>query len=261
MNEREGSVSSRSGAVNESPTPPQQQPMSASSSTEFMAQRAIDDLFSRTFDKSEWQPAKPPPVLGELLDSRHMLPLLLPTDPVHLGALPVLPKDRSKRESGLRFGAAMSLRPISPSGHSRSGSHAGSQAGSRSGSRTSIGNRGALEWLSRTRKLRVLDRSMLKHLGDDEVASELEAIAAKWRFAWHSTLAASTGDGATGDENIHDVLVVNDDGQDAREMDGEQLRVMSPTPKLTLDPPRLAKETRRRASQATDDDDDDKSNS
>ncbi|KAI6047706.1 DIL domain-containing protein [Pisolithus marmoratus] len=51
-------------------------------------QHGIDPLFNRTFDKSMWVPLKAPQVLGELLDSRHMLPLFLPSDPRQLSATP-----------------------------------------------------------------------------------------------------------------------------------------------------------------------------
>lgn len=50
--------------------------------------RGIDSLFDRTFDKSTWEPPRAPQVLGELLDSRHMLPLSLPSDPRQLSATP-----------------------------------------------------------------------------------------------------------------------------------------------------------------------------
>ncbi|KAF9244617.1 DIL domain-containing protein [Melanogaster broomeanus] len=49
----------------------------------------IDLLFDRTHDRSSWEPAKAPQVLGELLDSRYMLPLFLPSDPRMLSAAPV----------------------------------------------------------------------------------------------------------------------------------------------------------------------------
>lgn len=51
-------------------------------------QHNVDLLFDRTFDQSSWESAKPPQVLGELLDSRHMLPLFLPSDPRMLSAAP-----------------------------------------------------------------------------------------------------------------------------------------------------------------------------
>ncbi|KAI0274770.1 DIL domain-containing protein [Gloeopeniophorella convolvens] len=68
-------------------------PSSASSaSTEAsIAQHNIDLLFDREEDAAAWEPARPPEVLGEFLDSRHMLPLLLPSDPVMLSAMPKMP--------------------------------------------------------------------------------------------------------------------------------------------------------------------------
>jgi hypothetical protein len=255
MSEREGSSSSQ-GAVDDSMSPAQAQSISASNSAEFAAQRAIDDLFSRTFEKSVWQPAKPPAVLGELLDSRYMLPLLLPSDPMHLGALPVIPRERNmKRESdihGFLTPGGLDVGAVGMSaGHDRkSHSKSGSQAGSRSASIASIGTRGAMEWLCRTRKLRVVDKAMLKHLGDDEVASELEAIANKWRFAWDSTLAAAAADATgPGQQPDHEDILRTVDGEvDYPKDNYDTSRVGSP--KLTLEPPRVVKEMRRRASEA-----------
>ena len=51
-------------------------------------QHNVDLLFDRTFDQSSWESAKAPQVLGELLDSRYMLPLFLPSDPRVLSAAP-----------------------------------------------------------------------------------------------------------------------------------------------------------------------------
>ena len=71
-------------------------------SAEFSAaQRSIDGLFDRSQEKLLWEPAKAPDPLGELLDSRYMLPLLLPSDPRMLGALPTKPAslDDEKRSS------------------------------------------------------------------------------------------------------------------------------------------------------------------
>lgn len=261
MGERESSISSRGDPANDS-SPPQGHSLSASSSTDFVAQKAIDNLFSRTFEKSDWQPAKPPVVLGELLDSRYMLPLLLPSDPKHLGALPVLPRDRSgKRRSGIH--GLMYLTPDIDGqdpgdSRSRSNSRAPSVAGSRAGSVASAANHGAMEWLARTRKLRVVDKGILKHLGDDEVASELETIAAKWRFAWDNTLAgAGVGDHETGELLANAIaaanLVQNDVNEDGEAMirDGS-----SPAPEsihLTQEPARPLRENRRRASEMGED--------
>ncbi|KAG8867732.1 hypothetical protein FRC20_005043 [Serendipita sp. 405] len=207
------------------------------------------------FEKASWQPAKPPVVLGELLDARFMLPLLLPSDPVHLGALPVLPRDRNgRRESGLRDILSLAPDSFSRSGNvapnSRSHSRSGSQIGSRGTSIVSVGNKGPMEWLSRSRKLRVVDKEMLKHLGDDEVASELESISTKWRLAWditasdhHSDLQASN---AFDDGSVRVVEPDGDEGQREAEYPVTEALV------LTHEPPRISKEMRRRASQAGD---------
>lgn len=89
-------------------------------------------LFEKTQEKSSWEPVKPPQVLGELLDSRHMLPLAFPSDPRMLSALPgklILPDDKP---------------PHTPLPTSNS----------RSSSRASAGSRGAMPWRSRDRTLR-----------------------------------------------------------------------------------------------------------
>lgn len=52
-------------------------------------QHNVDLLFDRAFDQSSWESAKAPQVLGELMDSRYMLPLFLPSDPRVLSAAPV----------------------------------------------------------------------------------------------------------------------------------------------------------------------------
>ena len=61
----------------------------SSTSTEASAQHNIDLLFDQ--DAASWEPVRPPEVLGEFLDSRYMLPLLLPSDPVLLSATPKMP--------------------------------------------------------------------------------------------------------------------------------------------------------------------------
>ncbi|KAI9512817.1 DIL domain-containing protein [Russula earlei] len=60
-------------------------------STETSTQHNIDLLFDREEDAASWEPPRPPEVLGEFLDSRYMLPLLLPSDPVMLSATPKMP--------------------------------------------------------------------------------------------------------------------------------------------------------------------------
>jgi hypothetical protein len=64
----------------------------SSASTEVLSARHnIDLLFDREEDTISWEPVRPPEVLGEFLDSPYMLPLLLPSDPVMLSAMPTMP--------------------------------------------------------------------------------------------------------------------------------------------------------------------------
>ncbi|KAJ7596949.1 DIL domain-containing protein [Mycena floridula] len=101
----------------------------------------IDMLFDRGEDSASWTPAQPPQVLGELLDSRYMLPLLLPTDPRMLAVFPgklVVPDDEP--------------RPIpSPA-----------PSDSRSASRASARSHSSMNWRSRNRKLREVGVATLK---------------------------------------------------------------------------------------------------
>lgn len=95
------------------------------------AQQYLDMLFDRSQDKAIWEPARPPQALGELLDSRYMLPLLLPSDPRLLAAQPnKLPFLEDKKSSG------------------------GTE--SRSASRASTMSRGTMAWAKRHRKIRDL---------------------------------------------------------------------------------------------------------
>ncbi|GJE85707.1 DIL domain-containing protein [Phanerochaete sordida] len=100
------------------------------------AQRGIDALFDRTREKSSWEPPPAPEALGELMDSRHMLPLLLPSDPRLLGAAPaktVMPQTRLRSDSLVAETAV------------------------RSSSRASHRASEALAWRLRTRKLREVE--------------------------------------------------------------------------------------------------------
>lgn len=62
--------------------------ISTHSSDHVNNQHNIDILFGNQQEVLTWEPIKPPPALGELLDSRYMLPLLFPSDPRMLTALP-----------------------------------------------------------------------------------------------------------------------------------------------------------------------------
>ncbi|KAI0788667.1 DIL domain-containing protein [Abortiporus biennis] len=105
------------------------------------AQRNIDSLFDRSSEKSNWEPARPPEVLGELLDSRHMLPLLLPSDPRLLGAVPSKNVDaEDEKRNSVTNGLETQ----------------------RSASRASSGSRGAMAWRVQTRKLREISMTTLQ---------------------------------------------------------------------------------------------------
>jgi len=100
------------------------------------AQQSIDSLFDKHFDKVMWEPIRPPQALGELLDSRYMLPLLFPSDPRLLSALPGKPEDFEDNKR-------MSIQSFSSS----------SDRSDKASSRNS--NAGApFSWKSRNRKVR-----------------------------------------------------------------------------------------------------------
>lgn len=98
-------------------------------------QRNIDLLFDR-HQESSWEPASAPEALGELMDSRYMLPLVLPSDPRVLGAVPV------KTAAVLQ-------------GRARSDSVALDMP--RSSSRASNRTRTSLGWRLRSRKVREVE--------------------------------------------------------------------------------------------------------
>lgn len=116
--------------------------ISSSSFENSAAQKNIDFLFDRSRDKSEWEPAQPPEVLGELLDSRYMLPLFFPSDPRMLSALPgnIPEREREKRGS-VQFTLT---------------------ADNRSASSASFGNRGTMAWKSRSKGLRQVQLDILQ---------------------------------------------------------------------------------------------------
>jgi hypothetical protein len=105
--------------------------VNASSETS-AAQNSIDMLFDRSHSQSEWESAKPLQVLGELLDSRHMLPLFLPSDPRMLSATPA-------KLAVTKYSEQANPRP---------------SAGARSSSRASTVDGGAMKWRCRSRNVR-----------------------------------------------------------------------------------------------------------
>ncbi|EGO28334.1 hypothetical protein SERLADRAFT_445839 [Serpula lacrymans var. lacrymans S7.9] len=96
------------------------------------AQHCIDLLFQQREEAAPWEPAKPPQVLGELLDSRYMLPLLFPSDPRMLSVSSVT-----------------SISVITSSQQSAQRSDTGCSI-----SRAGVRNKGVVDWRSQSRKVR-----------------------------------------------------------------------------------------------------------
>ncbi|THH09469.1 hypothetical protein EW145_g1987 [Phellinidium pouzarii] len=118
---------------------------SASSVDESPApQNSIDLLFDKSPVKSVWSPQQPPEVLGELLESRYMLPLQLPSDP--------------------RMLAAVSGKKPEPEFLNISVSRFSAKDGVRSLSRARSSNRGIFAWVTRARQMRHVRIEMLDWL-------------------------------------------------------------------------------------------------
>ena len=109
-------------------------------------QQAVDTLFDRNHLKNEWTAPTLPDVLGELLDSTHMLPLALPSHPEYLAAWPgpsveyIIEQEEKERKERKR--------------QSRDLTTAANGESMRSASRASIGHRGEMQWRMRSRTVR-----------------------------------------------------------------------------------------------------------
>ncbi|KAF8527881.1 hypothetical protein BU17DRAFT_73568 [Hysterangium stoloniferum] len=145
MNDREDREGSASSAVLDTSDASSRAPSISTMSEQSSAQHNIDLLFSRDREHGEWTPPRPPEALGELRDSRYMLPLVFPSDPQFLSAVACGEKRRSKRES---------LLPT-PNGNGAGGTFAFREKvrEERSSSRTRRGN---MTWKLRGRKLRTI---------------------------------------------------------------------------------------------------------
>lgn len=140
MNDRDHDGSVSSSMPNESPESGNSSILSTGSTDALAAQEAIDLLFDQGTEKSNWEPAQPPQVLGELLDSRYMLPLIFPSDPRMLSARPgKIPVHEDDKRSPLP-----------------------TPDPTRSASRASNGSRGAMTWHSRSHKVREISSGALK---------------------------------------------------------------------------------------------------
>jgi len=89
---------------------------SASLSEALASQQNIDVFFGAPHEILAWEPVRPPPALGELLDSRYMLPLLFPSDPRKLTAIPKT-SPLSEDEMGEKRHSLDSVQPLGRQGH------------------------------------------------------------------------------------------------------------------------------------------------
>ncbi|KAH8835735.1 hypothetical protein DL96DRAFT_1666394 [Flagelloscypha sp. PMI_526] len=152
-------------------------------------QANIDSLFDPGSDRSSWEPVKPPPVLGELLDSRHMLPLVFPSDPRYLAVTP------SRHAPEIDERQPPMSATIAPD--------------SRSASRASSRNDASvISWRSRDRKIREVELSTLHRIGG----------TTRTRWAWRPTEFDEPDDEEGGELSGDDDL----EDQDAKD---ETLRV------------------------------------
>lgn len=127
-----------SSYVNDSMSSSGQTPSIATTNSESSThQHSIDALFdgaATTNTISSWEPVRPPQVLGELLDSRYMLPLLFPSDPRMLAAVPgqsSIPESGQNEYHNTRLSSE-----------------------SRSGTGSNMGSRNTMPWRLRSRKVR-----------------------------------------------------------------------------------------------------------
>ncbi|KIJ45525.1 hypothetical protein M422DRAFT_67024 [Sphaerobolus stellatus SS14] len=148
--DREGSVAS---TINEVPEDVSQTPSlsgSTQSSQLTRAQRGIDLLFSRDYERAEWEAPQPPEALGELRDSRHMLPLVFPSNPRLLAAVQ---RNTEAVDGSGRKSKRESLQ--TPNGHLATVNFLEREK-ERPASRASVSRKGALAWTSRAQKLRTI---------------------------------------------------------------------------------------------------------
>jgi len=117
------------------------------------AQLNIDLLFDRGYEKSSWEPARPPDTLGELLDSRYMLPLIMPSNPKLIGAVPI-------RRPSLEEGKKRSSLTLTPGLDPK-----------RSPSQASFRSRGTMPWKLNSKKLRDVGVGALKCVDGAKSAS------------------------------------------------------------------------------------------
>ncbi|KAJ2927192.1 hypothetical protein H1R20_g9913, partial [Candolleomyces eurysporus] len=163
--------------------------LSATSVETTTNRQSIDLLMDKSQEAATWEPPKPPQVLGELVDSRYMLPLLFPSDPRFLAALP----SRSFLETGYASQPQSAAISPSPSTH-------GSM---------DLGKPVPLQWRSRHRKIREVGAGVLQWVDGAHSAS-------RWSRPLYQTF------GAEEDEEPHpDDVDEEGDEQEGTEANAE----------------------------------------
>ncbi|KAG8931066.1 hypothetical protein FRC01_001883 [Tulasnella sp. 417] len=144
-------------------------------------QRLIDNLFDPEHPKTDWTAPKPPEALGELMNSRYMIPLIFPSDPALIAAstsrdalhppaiytagmdsttiLPVTPVPAGKSGAG-----SLAMLRTTDSSQSRSSSRA-SHASKASVSSISSISRGPMRWRNQAKQVREIDLDLLDLVG------------------------------------------------------------------------------------------------
>ncbi|KAG9051555.1 hypothetical protein FS837_004065 [Tulasnella sp. UAMH 9824] len=144
-------------------------------------QRLIDNLFDPEHPKSEWTAPKPPEALGELMNSRYMIPLIFPSDPALIIASPSRDALHPPAiyTAGMDSATILPVTPV-PAGKSGAGSLAmlrkndSSQSGTSSrASHTSHASvssmssvsRGPMRWRDQSKQVREVDIDLLDMVG------------------------------------------------------------------------------------------------
>ncbi|KIO34738.1 hypothetical protein M407DRAFT_3358 [Tulasnella calospora MUT 4182] len=144
-------------------------------------QLLIDNLFDPDHPKSEWTAPKPPEALGELMNSRYMIPLIFPSDPALIVAssssdalhppaiytagmdsatiLPVTPGPAGKSGTG-----SLAMLRKTDSSQSRSSSRASHTSHASVSSMSSV-SRGPMRWTDQGKKIREVDVDLLDLVG------------------------------------------------------------------------------------------------
>lgn len=140
MHERDNDYESNiSSTVNDSSEGTSAGDTASTASERSEGSRDIDSLFYRKQGRGKWYSPRTPDVLGELQDSRYMLPLIFPNDPKLLSAITPTRKRNFKRAATQNSAAAIVEQE---------------RGWSRAPSRASSADRKSVPWKSRSRQLR-----------------------------------------------------------------------------------------------------------